>query len=90
MNVLVLGPVGVGPATGGGDDGNGFLTPTSNILRAVMAALALAGSGGLSAGELFETVWGSRDARSMRLHADGKHSPVATVAARGHERRRVR
>ena len=63
MNVLVLGPVGVGPATGTGN--GGFRTPTSNILRAVLAALALAGPPGLSAGELFETVWGSRDARSM-------------------------
>jgi|SRR5579884_329156 len=56
MNVLVLGPVGVGYP---------FRTPSSNILRAVLGALALAGPGGLSAGELFETVWGSRDARSM-------------------------
>jgi tetratricopeptide (TPR) repeat protein/DNA-binding SARP family transcriptional activator len=59
MNVLVLGPVGVG------SEANGFATPSSNILRAVLAALALAGPSGLSAGELFETVWGSRDARSM-------------------------
>jgi len=57
MNVLVLGPVGVG-------SGN-FVTPSSNVLRAVLAALALAGPPGLSAGELFETVWGTRDARSM-------------------------
>ncbi|MGH3415468.1 MAG: BTAD domain-containing putative transcriptional regulator, partial [Actinocrinis sp.] len=57
MDVLVLGPVGVGPV-------GRPLAPTSNILRAVLAALALAGPGGLSAGELFETVWGSRDARS--------------------------
>ncbi|HEU5352875.1 MAG TPA: BTAD domain-containing putative transcriptional regulator [Actinocrinis sp.] len=56
MDVLVLGPVGIG---------NPFRTPSSNILRAVLAALALAGPGGLSGGELFETVWGSRDARSM-------------------------
>lgn len=56
MDVLVLGPVGVG---------HPFRTPSSNILRAVLAALALAGPGGLSGGELFETVWGSRDARSM-------------------------
>ncbi len=58
MDVLVLGPVGVGPV-------GQPTTPTSNILRAVLAALALAGPGGLSGGELFETVWGSRDARSM-------------------------
>ena len=63
MNVLVLGPVGVGPATRAGE--GGFRTPGSNILRAVLAALALAGPPGLSAGELFETVWGSRDARSI-------------------------
>src|SRR6185437_5210437 len=56
MDVLVLGPVGIGDP---------FRTPSSNILRAVLAALALAGPGGLSGGELFETVWGSRDARSM-------------------------
>ncbi|MBS2963188.1 tetratricopeptide repeat protein [Actinocrinis puniceicyclus] len=55
-HVLVLGPVGLGRP---------FRAPSSNILRAVLAALALAGPGGLSAGELFETVWGSRDARSM-------------------------
>lgn len=61
MNVLVLGPVGVGPVA----PPESLLTPTSNILRAVLAALALAGTAGLSAGELFETVWGSRDARSM-------------------------
>ena len=55
IDVLVLGPVGVG---------HPFRTPSSSILRAVLAALALAGPGGLSAGELFETVWGARDARS--------------------------
>lgn len=55
VNVLVLGPVGVGEP---------FRTPSSSILRAVLAALALAGPSGLSAGELFDTVWGSRDARS--------------------------
>ena len=61
MDVLVLGPVGVGPM----GTAQPVLTPSSNVLRAVLAALALAGPAGLSAGELFETVWGSRDARSM-------------------------
>lgn len=55
MDVLVLGPVGVGRP---------LRTPNSSILRAVLGALALAWPGGLSAGELFETVWGSRDVRS--------------------------
>lgn len=55
MDVLVLGPVGVGSP---------LRTPSSSILRAVLAALALAWPGGLSSGELFETVWGSRDVRS--------------------------
>jgi DNA-binding SARP family transcriptional activator len=42
-----------------------IVTPSSSVLRAVLAALALAGTAGLPAGELFETVWGSRVARSM-------------------------
>jgi DNA-binding SARP family transcriptional activator len=66
VDVLVLGPVGVGSATGSHNAGQErFATPSSNILRAVLAALAVAGPAGRSAGELFETVWGSRDARSM-------------------------
>lgn len=59
VDVLVLGPVGL-------RRGEEFLSPPSGVARAVVAALAVAGSDGLTSSALFETVWGSRSASAER------------------------
>ncbi|WP_163512935.1 AfsR/SARP family transcriptional regulator [Fodinicola acaciae] len=59
VDVLVLGPVGLRRR-------EEFLSPPSGVARAVVAALAIAGSDGLTSSALFETVWGSRAANAER------------------------
>lgn len=59
VDVLVLGPVGLCR------DGE-FLSPPSAVSRAILAALALAGSDGLTSSALFQTVWASRSASAER------------------------
>lgn len=56
--VLVLGPVAV-------RHGEAVCGPSSPVLRAVLAGLALARPHGLASDALFELVWGTRNARSV-------------------------